>query len=92
MGVVMGVGWQKSSHVETERNFFARTVLIVKFDGDYENIWQSLLVTEKSYGRGYGRGYGCWSLNFFARLICRIARLSFSALYLVSGMPYVSKR
>ena len=34
----------KSSHVETERNFFARTVLILKFDADYENIWQSPLV------------------------------------------------
>ena len=66
MGVVMGVGWQKSSHVETERNFFARTVLIMKFDGDYENIWQSLLVGEKSYGRGYGRGYGCWSAKIIS--------------------------
>ena len=58
MGVVMGAGRQKSSHIETERNYLARTVLIVKFDADYENIWQSLLVAEKSYGRVYGRGYG----------------------------------
>ena len=50
MGVVMGAGRQKSSHIETERNYLARTVLIVKFDADYENIWQSPLVEEKFMG------------------------------------------